>query len=189
MNRKKVLLIGAGLGGLSAAISLRQAGYDVEIFEKNDKIGGKLNVLKSQGYTFDLGPSIFTLPQYFESLFARAGRRMADYVSISPVTPHWRNFFEDGTRFDLLKDRAAQHAEFAKLPGDAAVGLPLVLAPPQPPAPGRRRSSRPRRPRPAGRVARCASRTRRCDVPTSARKATGRCATSTTPACCNRCAA
>ena len=46
---------------------------------------------------------------------------MADYVSISPVTPHWRNFFEDGTRFDLLKDRAAQHAEFAKLPGDAAV--------------------------------------------------------------------
>ncbi|MDE1011493.1 MAG: FAD-dependent oxidoreductase, partial [Paraburkholderia fungorum] len=48
MSSKKVIIIGAGLGGLSAAISLKQAGYDVEIFEKNDKIGGKLNVLKQQ---------------------------------------------------------------------------------------------------------------------------------------------
>ena len=51
MSSKKVIVIGAGLGGFSAAISLRQSGYDVEIFEKNDKIGGKLNVLKPQGYT------------------------------------------------------------------------------------------------------------------------------------------
>jgi phytoene dehydrogenase-like protein len=56
MSKKNVIVIGAGLGGLSAAISLKQSGYDVEIFEKNDKIGGKLNVLKAQGYTFDLGP-------------------------------------------------------------------------------------------------------------------------------------
>ena len=116
-----VVVIGAGLGGLSAAISLAARNYRVTVVEQNAQAGGKLNVLERDGFTFDLGPSIFTLPQYFESLFARAGRRMADYVSISPVTPHWRNFFEDGTRFDLLKDRAAQHAEFAKLPGDAAV--------------------------------------------------------------------
>ena len=116
-----VVVIGAGLGGLSAAIALAARNYRVTVVEQNAQVGGKLNVLERDGFTFDLGPSIFTLPQYFESLFARAGRRMADYVSISPVTPHWRNFFEDGTRFDLLKDRAAQHAEFAKLPGDAAV--------------------------------------------------------------------
>jgi diapolycopene oxygenase len=65
------------LGGLSAAISLRQAGYDVEVFEKNAQIGGKLNVLKERGYTFDLGPSILTLPHIFERLFERSGKKMA----------------------------------------------------------------------------------------------------------------
>lgn len=119
-HRGRVVVVGAGLGGLSAAISLAARGYDVTVLEQNDKPGGKLNVLEKDGFTFDLGPSIFTLPQYFESLFARAGRKMADYVTIVPVTPHWRNFFEDGTALDLLKDRRAQHAELAKLPGDAA---------------------------------------------------------------------
>jgi diapolycopene oxygenase len=66
---KKVIVIGAGLGGLSAAISLRQEGYDVTIHEKNAQIGGKLNLLKERGYTFDLGPSIFTLPHIFARLF------------------------------------------------------------------------------------------------------------------------
>jgi len=63
------------MGGLSAAISLAQEGYAVTIYEKNAKIGGKLNVLKERGYSFDLGPSILTLPHIFERLFARrAGR-------------------------------------------------------------------------------------------------------------------
>ena len=56
MSSKKVSVIGAGLGGLSAAISLRAEGYDVQIFEKNDQIGGKLNLMEKDGFTFDLGP-------------------------------------------------------------------------------------------------------------------------------------
>ena len=91
MSSKKIIVIGAGLGGLSAAISLRQAGYDVEIFEKNAQIGGKLNVLTDHGYTFDLGPSILTLPHIFERLFERSGKKMSDYFSIRPLRPHWRN--------------------------------------------------------------------------------------------------
>ena len=66
---KKIAVIGAGLGGMSAAISLRAMGYEVDVFEKNDQVGGKLNVREIDGYSFDLGPSIFTLPQIFESLF------------------------------------------------------------------------------------------------------------------------
>ena len=54
MSQKQIIVIGSGLGGLSAAISLRQEGYHVTIHEKNDKIGGKLNVLKAQGYSFAL---------------------------------------------------------------------------------------------------------------------------------------
>ncbi|RYD19511.1 MAG: FAD-dependent oxidoreductase, partial [Verrucomicrobiaceae bacterium] len=59
-DRKHVIVLGAGLGGISAAISLAQEGYRVTIHEKNGRIGGKLNVLVKDGYTFDLGPSILT---------------------------------------------------------------------------------------------------------------------------------
>ena len=115
MNRKKVIIIGAGLGGLSAAISLRQAGYDVEIFEKNSQIGGKLNVLKDRGYTFDLGPSILTLPHIFERLFERSGKKMADYVPLRTLRPHWRNFFEDGITLDLYPEPEKMAAEARKV--------------------------------------------------------------------------
>jgi diapolycopene oxygenase len=112
MSKKRVIVIGAGLGGLSAAISLRQAGYDVTIHEKNAKIGGKLNVLKERGYSFDLGPSILTLPHIFERLFERSGKKMSDYIPIRPLRPHWRNFFEDGKVVDLYPepDRMAEEA-------------------------------------------------------------------------------
>lgn len=115
---KRVVVIGAGLGGLSTAISLGAAGFEVVVHEKNRQAGGKLNVLRQDGFSFDLGPSILTLPQYFESLFARAGRRFQDYVAIQTVTPHWRNFFEDGLVVDLCMDPAEMKRELAKLPGD-----------------------------------------------------------------------
>ena len=110
---KKVAVIGSGLGGISAAISLRQEGYEVDLYEKNPQIGGKLNQLQSQGYTFDLGPSILTLPHIFERLFERSGKNMADYIPIRTVRPHWRNFFEDGTVINLFPepDRMAAEAE------------------------------------------------------------------------------
>lgn len=112
-----VVVIGGGLGGLSAAISLAAAGFRVAVHEKNDRPGGKLNVLRKDGFSFDLGPSIFTLPQFFRALFARAGKRLEDYVTLTPVSPHWRNFFEDGTVVDLHQDPAPMHAELRKLPG------------------------------------------------------------------------
>ncbi len=112
--RKKVIVIGAGLGGISAAISLSQEGYEVDVYEKNDKIGGKLNVLNAEGYTFDLGPSILTLPHLFERLFEGSDRKMADYFSIRPVRPHWRNFFEDGTVIDLYPETDLMAKEAAK---------------------------------------------------------------------------
>lgn len=119
MKKGNIVVIGAGLGGLSAAISLRAEGYPVEILEKNDRVGGKLNVREIEGFTFDLGPSIFTLPRIFEDLFERAGKRMSDYVGLEPVTPHWRNFFEDGLVLDLLQDPDAMRRELDKLEGDA----------------------------------------------------------------------
>lgn len=119
-KQKNVVVIGAGLGGISAAISLRAKGYEVEVFEKNPRIGGKLNVREIDGFSFDLGPSIFTLPQIFRELFTRAGRNMDDYLTLQRVTPQWRNFFEDGLVLDLFEEMDLMKSELAKLPGDLA---------------------------------------------------------------------
>ncbi|MDF1740181.1 MAG: phytoene desaturase family protein [Verrucomicrobiales bacterium] len=117
-RNKKVIVVGAGLGGLSAAISLKAEGFDVELIEKNEQIGGKLNFKEIDGFGFDLGPSIFTLPQFFEDLWERAGRKMSDYVRLQKVTPHWRNFFEDGKVIDLYEEMDLMKEELKKLPGD-----------------------------------------------------------------------
>lgn len=115
---KKVIVVGAGLGGLSAAVSLHAEGFDVELVEKNERIGGKLNYKEIEGFGFDLGPSIFTLPQFFESLWERAGKKMEDYVQLESVTPHWRNFFEDGLVLDLYEEMDEMKKELEKLEGD-----------------------------------------------------------------------
>lgn len=100
--KKEVVVVGGGLGGLSAAISLaKNKDYHITIIEKNDHLGGKLNVKKQDGFSFDLGPSIYTMPQYFDELFTMHGKHREDYFKLKAVTPHWRNFFEDGTIIDL----------------------------------------------------------------------------------------
>jgi diapolycopene oxygenase len=118
--KKNVIVVGAGLGGLSAAISLAQEGYAVTIHEKNARIGGKLNVLKERGYTFDLGPSILTLPHLFERLFERSGKQMREYVPMRTLRPHWRNFFEDGQVVDLYPEPDRMAAEARKVGEDPA---------------------------------------------------------------------
>lgn len=103
MEKKKVVVLGGGLGGISAAISLAKHSdrFEITLAEKNAHIGGKLNVLEKDGFSFDLGPSILTMPHIFQELFKMHGKNMEDYLSISRVRPHWRNFFEDGKIVDL----------------------------------------------------------------------------------------
>lgn len=104
MEKKKVLIIGGGLGGLSAAISLAQSGYAVSLYEKNNHLGGKLNRLEQDGFGFDLGPSILTMPHIFERLFSASGKKMEDYVPILRLEHQWRSFFPDGNIIDLYED-------------------------------------------------------------------------------------
>jgi len=118
--KKKISIIGAGLGGMSAAICCAAAGYDVTIYEKNDKVGGKLNMLERDGFGFDLGPSILTLPHIFRQVFQTAGKRFDDYVDIVSLNIHWRNFFEDKTVLDFCADIDKTKRELEKLePGSA----------------------------------------------------------------------
>ena len=114
-RNKHVVVIGAGLGGMSAAIMLAKSGFRVTLVEKNKNVGGKLNVLATHGFTFDLGPSIFTLPQIFRPVFEADGKRLEDYFTLTRIDPQWRNFFEDGKVVDLYEDQQAMRSEMDKL--------------------------------------------------------------------------
>lgn len=110
-----VVVVGAGLGGLSAAISLAAAGYRVRVFEKNKRVGGKLNLMRRKGFSFDMGPSILTLPQVFRELFRRAGEDFDARVPIRALSTHWRCLFEDGVSVDLVANLQEQKRLFARL--------------------------------------------------------------------------
>jgi diapolycopene oxygenase len=111
---KCVIVIGAGLGGMSAAIMLARSGFQVTILEKNGQVGGKLNQLQTKGFSFDLGPSIFTLPEIFRPIFEGDGKRLEDYIDLQRVDPQWRNFFEDGVVVDLWEDPERMHTELER---------------------------------------------------------------------------
>jgi phytoene desaturase len=102
--RHPVAVIGAGLGGLSAAIHLAAAGFDVTVFEADERVGGRANRIERGGYRFDTGPSLLNYPWVFEDLFRAAGREMRDYVALRAVDPSVCFLWPDGTRFSLSSD-------------------------------------------------------------------------------------
>ncbi|CEA03725.1 phytoene desaturase [Pseudomonas saudimassiliensis] len=117
--RKRAVVIGAGFGGLALAIRLQAGGYQVTVLEKRDKPGGRAYVYEDQGFTFDAGPTVITDPSALEELFALAGRPMADYVELLPVTPFYRLCWEDAPPFDYLNDQAALERQIGERnPGD-----------------------------------------------------------------------
>lgn len=101
MPERDVIIVGAGLGGLSAAIHLAAAGHRVHMLERNPRPGGRANLIEQDGYRFDTGPSLLNYPWVFENVFAAAGRRMEDYVTLLPVEPSVTFQWRDGTRLPL----------------------------------------------------------------------------------------
>lgn len=106
-------VIGGGLAGLSAACTLAARGYRVVVFESNDWIGGKAAVHESQGFRFDMGPTILTLPSVLRRVFEEAGRDLWDYLDLRRLDPQWRCFFQDGSSLDLVENvgRMAQRLD------------------------------------------------------------------------------
>lgn len=119
MNR--VVIVGAGLGGLSAAIRLAYRGFPVTILEKNSTIGGKMSLRQTGGFSFDTGPSLLTMPFVVHDLFASVGMHHEQYLEIQPVDPLCRYFFADGTSLDAASNAERMQANLQSFsPGDAA---------------------------------------------------------------------
>ena len=98
---KRVVVVGGGLAGLAAAVELRGRGAQVTLVEANEHLGGKMNVLEENGYTFDMGPTILTLPEVLCGIIRRAERRVPDLIDLVRLDPQWRCMFEDGVSIDL----------------------------------------------------------------------------------------
>jgi len=109
------IVIGAGIGGLSAAIRLRLAGKRVTIFEKNNRIGGKMYQIERDGFRWDTGPSVITMRHVLEDLFQAAGRQLEDYLTLLPLEPLTRYFYPDGSQIDASSNLSKMAAEIAHI--------------------------------------------------------------------------
>ena len=99
-NNKSCAVIGAGVSGIAAAIRMRNKGYKVTVFEANPFPGGKCSTENKDGYRFDMGPSVFTMPQYVDELFDISGKNPRDHFNYIHRDPVYKYFFEDGSALD-----------------------------------------------------------------------------------------
>lgn len=100
----RAVVIGAGFGGIAAALRLHARGYRVTICEALDQAGGRARVFRQDGFTFDAGPTVITAPHLFSELFALFGERLADHVELMPVDPFYRLQFHTGEEFNFVGD-------------------------------------------------------------------------------------
>lgn len=112
---KKAIIIGAGIGGLAAAVRLAVKGFSVKVFDKNPFIGGKLHSFVCGDYRFDFGPSLFTMPQYVDELFTLAGKNPRDYFNYITCADACKYFFDDGTEFTAKTDETLFIEEAVKV--------------------------------------------------------------------------
>jgi len=113
-GRARALVIGAGFGGMAAALRLRARGYRVTLIERCDGPGGRGRGLERGGFAHDAGPTVITAPQMFDDLFALFGRRLEDEVRLHPLDPWYRFRFADGTSFDYGPTLDRTLAEIAR---------------------------------------------------------------------------
>ena len=123
----KAIVIGAGFGGIAAALRLRAKGYAVTLIDRCAALGGRAQVYEREGFRHDAGPTVITAPFLFEELFTLFGERFADHVKLVPLTPWYRFQFADGDTFDYGGTLEATLAEIERIePRDRAGYLALL---------------------------------------------------------------
>ena len=100
---KRVAIVGAGMGGLAAAIRLAAMGFQIEVFEKNARVGGRVGRLEAEGFSFDTGPSLLLMTDTYRELFRFAGRDLDDYVRLIPLDANYRVTFGDGDTLTIRR--------------------------------------------------------------------------------------
>lgn len=119
----KAIVIGGGAGGLAVANLLAKQGYEVELFEKNSQLGGRMGCLKRDGFTFDTGPSWYLMPEVFDHYFSLLGRRTADYYKLQKLKPAYKVFFDYATPVVVQGDVRADAALFESIEKGAGLRI------------------------------------------------------------------
>src|SRR5690554_5519893 len=120
MQNKHVIVIGAGIGGLASACLLAKSGYRVTVLEKNASPGGKMQQFSRDGYRFDCGPSLLTMPFLLEKLFEECGFTLREFLTLYELPLLCRYVYPDGTRFNNYADKQKTREEIRKFaPEDA----------------------------------------------------------------------
>jgi phytoene desaturase len=123
----KIAVIGSGFSGLAAATFLAKEGMDVTVYEKNDSPGGRARKYSEKGYTFDMGPSWYWMPDVFESYFASFGKKVSDYYELVRLDPSYRVYFGPGDKMDLPANLKEVFALFDQLEPGSSVNLKKFL--------------------------------------------------------------
>jgi phytoene desaturase len=123
----KAIVVGAGMGGISAALRLLARGYQVELVEAGETAGGRARVFESEGYTFDAGPTVVTAPYLFDELFEIFGEKREEWVEFKPVDPFYRIDYADGSVFDYVGDEDRLMDQIRQLNPDDVDGYRKLL--------------------------------------------------------------
>ncbi len=123
----RAVVIGGGIAGLATAALLAARGHDVDLFEKNDDLGGRVGSLTREGYRFDTGPSWYLMPEVFDHFFRLLGTSAADELDLVSLDPSYRVFFEGGhPPVDVHGDRARNQNLFESIEAGAGRALGRV---------------------------------------------------------------
>lgn len=126
--RPHAVVIGSGFGGLASAVRLQARGWRVTVLERLDAPGGRAYVHRRDGHVFDAGPTIVTVPSLLEDLWATAGRRLSDDVTLKRIDPFYRIRFDDGDHFDYSGDADRMRREIARFSARDALSYDRFIA-------------------------------------------------------------
>ena len=116
----KVVIIGAGIGGLAAALRLSDQGFDVTVVEQHGDVGGKMRTLASDAGPVDAGPTVLTMRAVFDALFTDVGESLCDHLNLTPLKTLARHYWDDGAALDLMADPEQSHANVTAAFGQKA---------------------------------------------------------------------
>lgn len=127
-QKPTALVIGAGIGGIATAARLARNGYDVTVLEKNENSGGRCNQIVRDGHRFDIGPTLFLMPEVWEETFASLGERMSDHLDLRRIDPTYKVHFDDGLQLQLTSNISDMQAQLEKVEPTAFTGFLSYIA-------------------------------------------------------------
>ncbi len=129
MNTKPTaLVIGAGIGGIATAARLARHGFQVTVLEKNATPGGRCNQIVKDGHRFDIGPTLFLMPEVWEETFAALGEKMSDHLDLRRIDPTYKVHFEDGLQLQLTSDIGKMQTQLEAVDKSAFTGFLAYIA-------------------------------------------------------------